>query len=71
MSARPEAVGLSSTRLERIDQFVQRKYIDTGKFPCASALVWRRGEIAHISLEGDLATIPPAHTKNNTTGPLG
>jgi len=24
----------------------------------------RRGEIAHISLEGDLATIPPAHTKN-------
>ncbi len=52
MSARPEAVGLSSTRLERIDQFVQRKYIDTGKFPCASALVWRRGEIAHFSAIG-------------------
>jgi CubicO group peptidase (beta-lactamase class C family) len=52
MSARPEAVGLSSTRLERIDQFVQRKYIDTGKIPCASTLVWRRGEIAHFSTIG-------------------
>ncbi|MFM9862050.1 MAG: serine hydrolase domain-containing protein [Micropepsaceae bacterium] len=52
MSARPEALGLSSTRLERIDQFLQRKYIDTGKIPCAQTLVWRRGEIAHFSTIG-------------------
>ena len=52
MSARPEAVGLSSTRLERIDQFVQSKYLDTGKLPCAQIAVWRRGEIAHFSTMG-------------------
>jgi CubicO group peptidase (beta-lactamase class C family) len=52
MSARPETLGLSSTRLERIDQFFQRKYIDTGKIPCAQTVVWRRGEVAHFSTIG-------------------
>ncbi len=52
MSVRSEALGLSSARLERIDQFVQRQYLDTGKIPCAQTLVWRRGEIAHFSTIG-------------------
>lgn len=52
MSARPETVGLSSTRLENIDTFVQRKYIDTGRMPGALTMVWRRGEIAHFSAIG-------------------
>jgi CubicO group peptidase (beta-lactamase class C family) len=52
MSARPETVGLSSTRLERIDQFVQRKYIETGRMPCGLVLVHRRGETAHFSAFG-------------------
>ena len=52
MSARPEAVGLSSSRLERIDQFVQRKYIDSGRIPGALTLVHRRGETAHFSAIG-------------------
>jgi CubicO group peptidase (beta-lactamase class C family) len=52
MSARPETVGLSSLRLERIDQFVQRKYIEPGRMPCGLVLVHRRGETAHFSAFG-------------------
>ena len=52
MSARPEAVGLSSKRLETIDTFVQRKYLDTGRLPGALSLVWRKGEVAHLSAIG-------------------
>jgi CubicO group peptidase (beta-lactamase class C family) len=52
MGTRPEAVGLSSSRLANIDRFVQRKYIDTGRMPCGLTLVWRRGEIAHFSVIG-------------------
>ncbi|MDZ4738856.1 MAG: serine hydrolase domain-containing protein [Alphaproteobacteria bacterium] len=52
MSARPEVVGLSSTRLETIDTFVQRKYLDTGRMPGALTLVYRRGEVAHFSAIG-------------------
>lgn len=52
MSARPEVVGLSSTRLETIDTFVQRKYLDTGRLPGALTLVYRRGEVAHFSAIG-------------------
>lgn len=52
MSARPEAVGLSSKRLEYIDSFIQRKYLDTGLMPGALTMVWRKGEVAHFSALG-------------------
>lgn len=52
MSARPESVGLSSSRLEAIDRFVQRKYIEPGRMPCGLMLVARRGEVAHFSAFG-------------------
>ena len=48
----PEAVGLSSERLKRIDAFIQDKYIATGKLPCALTQVWRRGQLAHTSILG-------------------
>lgn len=52
MASRPESVGFSSARLEQIDRFVQRKYIDTGRLPCGLVLVARRGEVAHFSAFG-------------------
>ena len=52
MSARPEAVGLSSSRLERIDQFVRQKYVEPGRMPCGVVVVHRRGETAHFSAFG-------------------
>jgi CubicO group peptidase (beta-lactamase class C family) len=48
----PEAVGLSSDRLNRIDRFIKTKYIDSGKLPCALTQVWRRGQLAYTSVLG-------------------
>jgi len=49
MSTRPEALGLSSERLARIDAHLKSRYIDPGKIAGALTLVARRGEIAHLS----------------------
>jgi CubicO group peptidase (beta-lactamase class C family) len=46
--------GMSSERLQRIDQFFQKNYIDTGKLAGALTLVARRGEIAHFSAIGNM-----------------
>ncbi|MEB0039261.1 MULTISPECIES: serine hydrolase domain-containing protein [unclassified Pseudomonas] len=48
----PESVGLSSERLARIDAFIQKEYIDTGKLPCASTQIWRHGQLAYSSVLG-------------------
>ncbi|KQY28716.1 serine hydrolase [Caulobacter sp. Root1455] len=48
----PEAVGLSSDRLKRIDAFIQERYIAPGKLPCALVQVWRRGQLAHTTILG-------------------
>lgn len=48
---KPEAVGLSSERLQRINQVVQR-YIDSGQITGATTMVARRGKIAHFEAQG-------------------
>ena len=52
MLARPESVGMSHERLRRIDDHMQRKYIDTGKLAGCMTLVHRRGETAHLGILG-------------------
>ena len=52
MPADPKSVGLSPERLALIDDFLQRKYIDTGKLPGTLTMVARRGEIAHLGVRG-------------------
>ena len=52
MAKKPEAVGLSSERLARIDRHLQQKYIDAGRLKGALLLVARRGETAHLSVLG-------------------
>ena len=49
LTTNPEAAGLSPARLERIDRFLQSRYIDTGKIPGALTLIYRRGDVAHFS----------------------
>ena len=49
---RPESVGLSSHRLQHLDRFIRQRYLDTGRLPCATTLIERRGEIAHTSVQG-------------------
>jgi CubicO group peptidase (beta-lactamase class C family) len=48
----PETAGLSAARLQRLDRFLQEKYLDTGRLPCAYTLIQRRGQIAHASALG-------------------
>ncbi|HEX2438486.1 MAG TPA: serine hydrolase domain-containing protein [Methylomirabilota bacterium] len=50
-AARPEQVGLSSERLERVSR-VLRAEIDAGKIPGAVALVARRGQIVYFEAFG-------------------
>jgi CubicO group peptidase (beta-lactamase class C family) len=49
--AKPEEVGLSSERLQRIHQSIQR-HIDAGDITGAVTLVARRGRIAHLESHG-------------------
>jgi len=52
--SRPESSGLSGPRLQHIDRFIQQKYLDTGKLPCALTLIERNGQIAHSSALGHM-----------------
>src|SRR6185369_16741621 len=50
--ASPETVGMSRSALDRIDGHQKQRYIDTGRFPGAQLLVYRRGKVAHSSVQG-------------------
>jgi CubicO group peptidase (beta-lactamase class C family) len=50
----PEAVGLSSVGLRRIDEHLRRRYIDEGKIAGALTLVARRGQVAFLSPLGQM-----------------
>ncbi len=56
-TAKPEEVGLSAERLQRIHELIQRN-MDAGNFTGAVTLVARRGRIAHFEAQGlmDLET---------------
>jgi CubicO group peptidase (beta-lactamase class C family) len=49
--AKPEDVGISSARLKRVDELVQR-HIDAGSFTGAVTLVARNGRIARLEAQG-------------------
>ena len=50
-SGKPEEVGLSSERLQRIDDVMQQ-YIDSGQISGGITMVSRRGRIAHFEAQG-------------------
>jgi len=58
--AKPEEAGLSSERLQRIHQMIQRR-IDAGDIAGAVTLVARNGRVAHFEAHGlmDIATRKP------------
>ncbi len=58
--ARPESVGLSSARLERLERFMQAS-VEEGRLAGAVTLIARRGKVAHLGAYGALdpaAAIP-------------
>lgn len=48
----PTSVGLDPARLARVDEFIKTRYIDSGRYPGFSLLVSRRGQVAHLSTQG-------------------
>ena len=44
--------GFSKDRLQRIDRFLQEKYVGPGRMPCAQFLLARDGEVIHQSVLG-------------------
>src|SRR5262245_3873857 len=52
-STKPEDVGLSTERLQRINQMIQR-YVDEGQITGAITMVSRRGKIAHFEAQGQM-----------------
>jgi CubicO group peptidase (beta-lactamase class C family) len=51
---KPETVGMSSARLARLDEVMQRRYVDGGYLPGFLTYVYRRGQLVHTSLSGHI-----------------
>ena len=49
-----EAVGLSASRLARLDEVMKRRYVDSGRLPGVLTMVYRRGELAHTGMSGHM-----------------
>ncbi len=50
--SKPEAVGLSSARLGRLDRVMTERYVESGALPGFQVTIWRRGELAHDHVTG-------------------
>jgi CubicO group peptidase (beta-lactamase class C family) len=51
---KPEAVGLSASRLARMDEVMKHRYVDTGRLPGVLTMVYRRGMLAHTGMSGHI-----------------
>src|SRR5690348_13203818 len=49
---KPETVGMSSARLARLDEVMQRRYVDSGYLPGMLTCVYRKGELVHTGMCG-------------------
>ncbi|MGO9604196.1 MAG: serine hydrolase domain-containing protein [Candidatus Binataceae bacterium] len=52
MTTDAKAAGISPERMQRLDHFLQNRYIDSGKIPGALTVIFRRGNVAHFSALG-------------------
>ncbi len=50
----PESVGFSAARLARLDEMMQRRYVDTGRLPGILNMVYRRGTHVHTGMAGHM-----------------
>src|SRR5665213_1400437 len=60
------SLGFSAARLRRIDDFLQARYIDTGRLPGALTLVARHGEVAHLGVLGAADVLRAARLEEDT-----
>lgn len=48
----PESAGMSKLALDRIENHIKSRYIETGRFPGTRLLVYRRGKVVHSAVQG-------------------
>jgi CubicO group peptidase (beta-lactamase class C family) len=51
---KPETVGMSSARLARLDEVLQRRYVDGGYLPGTLTYIYRRDQLVHTSICGQM-----------------
>ena len=51
---KPESVGLSSSRLATLDRVMSRRYVDGGYLPGLMTQVYRKGELVHTGMAGQM-----------------
>ncbi len=51
---KPEAVGMSSERLARLDDVMKRRYVDGGYLPGLLTYVYRKGHLVHTGMCGQM-----------------
>jgi CubicO group peptidase (beta-lactamase class C family) len=51
---KPETVGMSSARLARLDEVMQRRYVDGGYLPGMLTYIYRKGQLVHTGLCGQM-----------------
>jgi CubicO group peptidase (beta-lactamase class C family) len=49
-----ERTGLSASRLAQVDQVMKRRYVERGLLPGLLTMVYRRGELAHVGMSGQM-----------------
>jgi CubicO group peptidase (beta-lactamase class C family) len=51
---KPETLGMSSARLARLDEVMKRRYVDSGYLPGMLTYVWRKGQLVHTGMCGQM-----------------
>jgi CubicO group peptidase (beta-lactamase class C family) len=51
---KPETVGMSSARLERLDQVMRRRYVEGGHLPGMLTQIYRQGHLVHTGICGHM-----------------
>src|SRR6266481_10130939 len=51
---KPEAVGMSSARLARLDEVMKRRYVDGSYLPGMLTYVWRKGHLVYTGMCGHM-----------------
>jgi CubicO group peptidase (beta-lactamase class C family) len=51
---KPETMGMSSARLARLDDVMQRRYVDSGQLPGMLTYVYRKGQLVHTGMCGQM-----------------
>ncbi len=50
----PASLGFSAAQLARLDDVMRGRYVDTGRLPGILTMIYRRGQIAHTGMAGQI-----------------